>query len=882
MHRFLKESTRKIVENFDDLSRIVLITPNKRTGLFIKNEFAQRLNIPTFLPEILTFDRWVEQLTQLQKISTTELSFEFYKVYKSIHSTETFEPFETFTLWSTTVLNDFNAIDKNLVSPKSIFDTLKGINQIYNWEWGTETELTKQYKLFLQRLDVYYQKLTQQLLNQKKSYQGLIFREAVHELPLFIQNTDVHLVFIGLQNLSIAEQTIIDELLQAGRATVYQETVTDFDYFYTQNNTISPISETPEIEIIGVHKKTGIAKYIGQCLYNNNLPENTTAIVLADDKMLLPVLHAIPENINQINITLGTKLYYFPIISVFDILFKLNKEFITNNGNIYYKTWFELLQHPSFQSTDTCFTDIIQQIISTNKVYFDVEEFKTYLSDCKSSQEIMNSISAVIVQQKPNEFIEKLILLLNDFKKLTAASDTEILFKIYQFCQQLLIWLQEFDFLDQLTTLHHIFRQFFQNERFHFTGQPLQGLQIMGFLEAQLLSFEHVIVAGANVGKLPSEQKTESFIPYDVRIYYQLPTHRDIERQYAHTFYHLIENSKKITLLYNTDVEPLGGGEKSIFIEQLLYKYPDLKQQIIHIENATAGIYPQEIKKTSEIIQKLKDIFQKGISPSALAAYIYNPIEFYKQRLLHLDQENEMEENMAENTLGNVVHEVLENLYKPFENQYLEETDLQNIFAKIDNFTLSAFDKNYPNGNLTEGKNRLMVEVAKNYIKRFVKQEITQIKLGNQIKIIALEQPVNAVLTLENIDFPVTFIGKIDRIDLYNKQIRIIDYKTGKVMAANLRINNFDQKISNPVYSKALQVLLYATIYSKQNNLTDDLQAGIISFKNHKAGFLPLNFADRNTDYTITSERREEFLQNISRLIQEILNPDINFIEKSV
>jgi ATP-dependent helicase/nuclease subunit B len=259
-------------------------------------------------------------------------------------------------------------------------------------------------------------------------------------------------------------------------------------------------------------------------------------------------------------------------------------------------------------------------------------------------------------------------------------------------------------------------------------GEPLQGLQVMGFLETQTLDFKHLILVSANEGTLPKNKKKDSFIPFDVRKIYGLPTYLEEEMTQSYLFYRILQRSEKVTILYNTDSDTLGGGEKSRYITQMLWENPEIKHKIVEALVPTDVMQFQTVEKNTPIVETLKQIFQKGISPSALASYIYNPMDFYRQKILRIPQLEEIEETVAENTLGTVVHGALEDFYKPFIGTLLEIQELEKSFSKINQLVTQNFKKVYVNGSLDEGKNKLILEVAINFVKRFIRQEINDLK----------------------------------------------------------------------------------------------------------------------------------------------------------
>ena len=122
----------------------------------------------------------------------------------------------------------------------------------------------------------------------------------------------------------------------------------------------------------------------------------------------------------------------------------------------------------------------------------------------------------------------------------------------------------------------------------------------------------------------------------------------------------------------------------------------------------------------------------------------------------------------------------------------------------------------------------------------------------------------------------------MDRIEERNGEIRIVDYKTGKVDGNSLKITDFTDLTLDIKNEKIIQLLCYALMFEnhelKQNK---EVSAGIISFKNMKGGFLPFGLGKgKNSELQITTPILEDFKAELKLLILEIFNPEIPFKEK--
>jgi hypothetical protein len=117
-------------------------------------------------------------------------------------------------------------------------------------------------------------------------------------------------------------------------------------------------------------------------------------------------------------------------------------------------------------------------------------------------------------------------------------------------------------------------------------------------------------------------------------------------------------------------------------------------------------------------------------------------------------------------------------------------------------------------------------------------------------------------------------------IELRNGKIRIIDYKTGKVAQQNVTLKDWNGLTEDIKNEKIIQVLAYAFMYEEQAQELE-IEAGIISFKNLKSGFLPFQFKqDKDLNTVITPEIMRCYLDEIVGLLLEIFDEAKSFEEK--
>jgi len=406
----------------------------------------------------------------------------------------------------------------------------------------------------------------------------------------------------------------------------------------------------------------------------------------------------------------------------------------------------------------------------------------------------------------------------------------------------------------------------------------------MGVLETRVLDFKNIIMISVNEGVLPSGKSNNSFITYDLKKEFHLPTYSEKDAIYTYHFYRLLHRAKNITLLYNNFSDGLSTGEKSRFITQLeIDKYPNHLQNS-EIISPTIKVFETQNKsiiKTKAVMERIQEIAKKGFSPSALTSYIRNPIDFYYQKILGVKEFEQIEETVAANTLGTIVHDALEVFYKPFEGQKLTVEHLMKMKLKIDIEIEKQFQKSFKGGNYKKGKNLVIFEVAKHFVLNFINFEITEIEKGNEIKIISIESNLSFSIPIPELEFPVNIHGKVDRVDEFNGMLRIIDYKTGIVESSNLEIQDWEHVISDYKFSKIVQVLAYSLMINK-NKSFKKAEAGIISFKRLKNGFMKFAIKGKPNQTIINIETLNDFTHELKKLILEICNREIPFIEKKI
>ena len=918
MTSFIYDVLKDLDTHSKDVSKLSLILPNKRAGIFLKMEWAKLNKTTGFLPQIIAIETFIEELSQLRPLSNAELIFEFYEVYLELTPLNERDSFDRFSKWAPVILQDFNEIDRYLIPQNQIFEYLSAIQEINHWSLDpNSTPLIKGYLSFWKKIQSYYSKLIDHLLQKGQGYQGLIYREAVANLEPYIQNhPDKSHVFFGFNALNASESTIIQELLQQDKAKIYWDIdhaflntpQHDAGYFIRQHQKnwshfksqpfkwVSNYYTKPKtISIVGTPKNTGQVKYVGallQQLYAENKLQNT-ALVLGNEELLIPILNSIPSFVEDVNITMGLPLKQIPFSAFIDQWFQLHKE---SSALYYYQDVIGVLSHqfvrPLFQTQNQ---DAAQIIISTikhqNLINLSKEQIIAIAPDYKGNLELLFESWS----DQPKKAIKRVLELIFKLKDHYNKSKNkhllalEYLYRFSEIFNQLQHLNISYSYITNIKVLKSIYKELLSLETLDFMGQPLKGLQIMGMLESRVLDFETVIIVSVNEGVLPAGKTNNSFIPFDVKIENGLPTYKEKDAVYTYHFYRLLQRAKNAHIIYNTEPDVLNGGERSRFIAQLEFEaHHNLDHKIIIPK--TPQIAPQLliVKKTPEIITKLKSIAAKGFSPSSLSQYIRNPIDFYNQKILGVKEDILLEETVAANTFGSVIHNTLEAFYKPFIGQVLEPSMLTGLKPKIDSTVAYYFKALYKEGDISKGLNLISFEIAKRYISNFLSYELACINNGDEILIEAIESKMAVSIDIPELQVPIKLIGTIDRIDVCNGVRRIIDYKTAKVSQSELEVVNWDDITSDyKAFSKSFQIMTYAYMLNAVTPFTTPVEAGVISFKNLKSGLLKFAKKDKPGAYAkkttlLSRDLLVRYEHELKTLLLELFNSDIDITEKEV
>jgi len=515
--------------------------------------------------------------------------------------------------------------------------------------------------------------------------------------------------------------------------------------------------------------------------------------VLPDESLLIPVLNSIPEEIKDINVTMGYPMKNSAFFDFMTLVSAMQMHLRQKDGKWYYyhnQVW-SLFSSSIFRRVtqgDDAVRARVKEIKDGMKYYIPQEDlsgipifdllFKPAVTDPKVASK--EQTSAFADYQKA--------LIKGLAPKLASDSAMAIELEFAKATYNAICQLQAAGLEVLPMTYVRLLDQLLGPVSIPFNGEPLKGLQIMGPLETRALDFRQIMILSCNEGMFPRRSVSSSFIPPELRKGFGLPTYEFQDAVWAYYFYRLIQRAEKVTLVYDSRTEGMKSGEESRYIKQLEYHFNvPIKRSFVKAK-ASGDFSPKEITKTEEDV---KIIRQARLSASALKNYLDCPAKFYYATVKKLRKQNEVSEDLDAGMLGDVYHGTMQKLYsesmaggKRVTDEYL--TGLLRKRSVIKGMVRSLILEQLHSLEVT-GRDLVVEDVIVEYVIKTLKRDLELLKSSGYdgFEILGLERPF-----LHDID-GFHFIGYVDRMDsLRPGEIRIVDYKTGKVEDKDVNITD--------------------------------------------------------------------------------------------
>ena len=925
-----------------DLSRTAIVFPNKRASLFFNEYLAAESDRPLWSPAYVNISELFRQLSPLKPGDPIRLVCELYKVF--CEETHSEEPLDDFYFWGELLISDFDDVDKNLVDANRLFCNLQDLKNIMdnydfldkeqeeaiqqffqNFSIDKRTQLKEKFISLWDKLGDIYRHYRKNLSELGIAYEGMMYRHVIEGLDTGLLRYDRY-VFVGFNVLNKVETRFFQLLQDAGKAMFYW----DYDIFYTRlpheqqppyvheagefilrNLKLFP-NQLPEtafdalrhpkkVRFISAPTENAQARYLPEWVRTvmkndaETSKEKENAIVLCNETLLLPVLHSIPPEVENVNITMGFPLAQTPVYSYISARMELQTTgYRRDTGHYTYEAVLAILKHPYTRQLSAAADDLEQQLTKDNRFYPLPSELKKdaflervftpqngIASICRYLTELLREVAVVYRQEKDENDI---------FNQLYRES----LFKSYTLVNRLLNLIESDGLTLQTDTLKRLMNRLLTSTNIPFHGEPAIGMQVMGVLETRNLDFRNLIMLSLNEGQLPKNGGDSSFIPYNLRKAFGMTTIEHKNSVYAYYFYRLIQRAENITLLYNTASDGLNRGEMSRFMLQFLVESPhDISREYLEAGQSPQHSLAIEIYKTNEVLQRMYnayDIRQHPnalFSPSALNTYLDCRLKFYYRYVAGLKAPDEVSAEIDSALFGTIFHRSAELVYQDLtaNGKEIRKEDLEQLLrndVKLQTYVDNAFKEELFHVQANEqpeynGTQLIHSKVIASYLRQLLRNDLHYAPFHME----AMEQKVTETVEIETPlgILPLNIGGTIDRMDSKDDTLRIVDYKTGGTPRTPENIEQLFVPADNrPNY--IFQTFLYAAIMCRKQTLkvapsllyihraASENYSPVIEMGAPRQPKIPVsNFAFYE----------DEFRERLSALLKEIYNPEETF-----
>ncbi|WP_195208936.1 PD-(D/E)XK nuclease family protein [Bacteroides intestinalis] len=947
MQTFLQLVAQDLYQKIgNDLSRVAIVFPNKRASLFFNEYLAMQSDRPIWSPAYVSISELFRQLSPWKSGDPIRLVCELYKVFRE--ETRSEETLDDFYFWGELLISDFDDVDKNLVDADRLFSNLQDLKNIMddydfldseqeeairqffqNFSIERRTQLKEKFISLWDKLGDIYHHYRRNLEELGIAYEGMMYRYVMEELQSDKLKYE-HYVFVGFNVLNKVETKFFERLREAGKALFYW----DYDVFYTRlprentppytheagefilrNLKLFP-NELPEavfdtlrkpknVRFISAPTENAQARYLPEWirsvtkrdLQETPVKEKENAVVLCNEALLLPVLHSIPPEVKNVNITMGFPLAQTPVYSFVSALIELQTTgYRRDTGRYQYEAVQSVLKHPYTRQLSTSAESLEKQLTRDNRFFPLPSELKqdifleqiftpkTGISAlCQYLTEMLREVAVLYRQEQETDDI---------FNQLYRES----LFKSYTLINRLLNLIDNGELNIQIDTLRRLLCRLLATSNIPFHGEPAIGMQVMGVLETRNLDFRNLIMLSLNEGQLPKAGGDSSFIPYNLRKAFGMTTIEHKNALYAYYFYRLIQRAENVTLLYNTASEGLNRGEMSRFMLQFLVESP----HSISREYLEAGQSPQSgreirVEKTPEIITRMYERYDVNrhpkslFSPSALNTYLDCRLKFYYRYVAGLKAPDEVSAEIDSALFGTIFHRAAELVYKDLtaNGKEIRKDDLEQVLRndiKLQNYVDTAFKEEFFHVALTEkpefnGTQLINAKVITSYLRQLLRNDLQYAPFFME----GMEKKVTEIIEIETPQgkLALNIGGTIDRIDSKDDTLRIVDYKTGGSPKTPENIKQlFTPADGRPNY--IFQTFLYASIMCRKQSLkvapsllyihqaASETYSPVIEMGEARQPKMPVNnFAFYE----------DEFRERLQTLLQEIYNPEEAFTQ---
>ncbi|HON17627.1 MAG TPA: PD-(D/E)XK nuclease family protein [Salinivirgaceae bacterium] len=927
MEKFLQLVCKELAIRYknDELSDFTVVLPGRRPEYYFYRALSEHLEKPHLAPKIVTLSELAQSFSIWDMANDMELIFRLFVAYRKILNVD--QDFNTFYFWGEMLLRDFNDVDMALADPelvfrymyeaKSIDEKFKNpeIDEIVSRFHGAltkmknrENELSQKVIRFWQNLFSIYTEFNTGLENENLGYKGKIFRDVcsrqdkVQELL-----AGKKYAVVGFEMFQTAEKKFL-QMLRDSADTIF---FWDYDSMYLNPDFVTAkelkhlLTEfSPAIDLSQKNYFTHSSKEVNLCYspgnmaaltlaakiaedYQNQNPSpEITAVIIPDTTLIFPLLKCFSQQ-NQINITAGYPVYQSRVAAFLLMIIELRTTAKSDNNELKTDILLKILSSNWFDQ------NIVSPLINEFRSSFFIpaadilEKFKSLQTPDEESLKKSYDLLTLVLGSDQSMVFDQLVKVLELLQQIleadeSAASEQQTMFE-QMVCEELKTKYRQisnvasrFSSLMDWHTQLRFARQVVQITKMPMEGSPLSGIQVLSFSETTVIDFEHVIIPCANEGILPKIDAINSHIPFAIRKAFGLSTLFDDEIRQAYWFYRLIQRAKKITFIVNTSENQIGTPDSSRYIKQLEYycnqnwNWKKSESKFSINVNLPKNLSFAWDRKVHDYMNQffLQDLHQKKLSPSAINTYLQCSLRFYFKYPCGLTEPEVASGIIESNDFGTLLHRTFQAIYKNFVGGIVTREVIENILPTIRNIVDNEYQKLVINRD--SGYNHILKDLVVTYV-----EKILEIDSEKPFKVIALEKDIYSPFSFELADktYTIKIGGIVDRIDKVGNNIRILDYKTGKIIDSKPDLKKVFAFNDPKQQKELLQTFLYRQVYLKNHSLKENetITVGLIIPHENKDScyyfFTEFNF----------EQNAEKFEDNLKQVLSDMFNPKNTF-----
>ncbi len=868
MESFLKNiASTLLAAHRDNLYEFSVVLPNRRAGLFFMKELTKLVDSPTWMPRVITIEDLFYELGQQVPADKLTLIVELYQVYSQLIKDP--EPLDRFYFWGEMMLKDFNDIDQFRADADKIYRRLaafKAMEKDWSFLTAEQVELITsfwasfshdasehqvRFLRFWDQLHHIYDRYKARLDSVGLAYSGMIYRRVVDQLAT-CEKPQGRLAFVGFNAFTSCEEALVKYFVADHQALLFwdldnyymadqQQEAGLFFRGYLKDKVFKPTfpnplpeglkRQRPKLSIYATPLKINQANIVGKILEEEKVMENLedTVVILPDENLLFPLLSHLPEQVDRVNVTMGYPIRSTPVYTFLEAILELQRFKKMEDGKLYYhhKAVVDLLGSVYMQNQPgrQC-EEALSHITTANIIYVSESYLKGFdglfakvFEHIPGVEELfhrLGEIMKVLNAQTGDNLLESTYLLqcykqLNRFRELIMPLGAQSL---------------PLDFVIRL------FKQVFRELKLPFEGEPLLGLQIMGVLESRNLDFKRVIICDMNEGSFPPSNSLNSLVPFALRKAFGLPVQEQNDAIYAYTFYRLLHRAREVHLIYATAGEQGRAGEKSRYIFQMLEELglseEEQREETVFVPVDLGENKPISIPKDEGVQKILNRYLAKGshqdkvaLSPSAINTYLDCRLRFYYKYIAEVEEEDTVSENVDPALFGNLAHAALEILYVGFmerkKRREVQAADIHGLKAYVFPSIEQAIRRHFHLEEEREIKLGGHLAIARDVLQKYLLRVLEIDERTAPFELISLEKSREYKAELEvQVDGSkerVLLGGIIDRVDLHQGGIRLIDYKSGGDRKDFANVAELFDRQSKRRNKAALQTMFYGLLY---------------------------------------------------------------------